>query len=289
MILLIDACLTPAAMVNAVITATEVKTQVLMARGVRTPEGYAATGTSTDTIAVASTGSGTLLAYAGPVTLVGWLIGRCVRTVLEEALRKAKEGHRNVLYSGVIPLLLALLLDLVLGDPPNRYHPVAWMGAALGMTRRRAPPASCVGPALRCGGGRGRRHGREHHWDRCGSTAATPPSTLVLAGRSLCAQDHLRLPWSGAGRAAGAGRAGRGELERARQLVSWHLVSRDTATLTPSQVAAATVESVAENASDGIIAPLLFYALGVCQPHWPIVSSIRRMRCWAIVMQSVNG
>ena len=43
MILLIDACLTPAAMVNAVITATEVKTQVLMARGVRTPEGYAAT------------------------------------------------------------------------------------------------------------------------------------------------------------------------------------------------------------------------------------------------------
>ena len=33
MILLIDACLTPAAMVNAVITATEVKTQVLMAVG----------------------------------------------------------------------------------------------------------------------------------------------------------------------------------------------------------------------------------------------------------------
>jgi iron complex transport system ATP-binding protein len=86
MILLIDACLTPAAMVNAVITATEVKTQVLLARGVRTPEDYAATGTSTDAIVVASTGSGTLLAYAGSVTLVGWLIGRCVRTALEEAL-----------------------------------------------------------------------------------------------------------------------------------------------------------------------------------------------------------
>jgi iron complex transport system ATP-binding protein len=86
MILLIDACLTPAAMVNAVITATEVKTQVLMARGARTPEGYAATGTSTDAMAVASTGSGTPLAYAGPVTLAGWLIGRCVRAALEEAL-----------------------------------------------------------------------------------------------------------------------------------------------------------------------------------------------------------
>jgi adenosylcobinamide hydrolase len=86
MILLIDACLTSAAMVNAVITATEVKTHVLLARGVRTPEGYAATGTSTDAIAVASTGNGTPLAYAGPVTLVGWLIGRCVRKALEEAL-----------------------------------------------------------------------------------------------------------------------------------------------------------------------------------------------------------
>jgi adenosylcobinamide hydrolase len=86
MILLIDACLTPAAMVNAVITATEVKTQVLLARGVRTPEGYAATGTSTDAMAVASTGSGTPLPYAGPVTLVGWLIGRCVRAALEDAL-----------------------------------------------------------------------------------------------------------------------------------------------------------------------------------------------------------
>jgi iron complex transport system ATP-binding protein len=86
MIVLIDGRLTPAAMVNAVITATEVKTQVLMARGVRTPEGHTATGTSTDAIAVACTGRGSLLPYAGPVTLVGWLIGRCVRTALEDAL-----------------------------------------------------------------------------------------------------------------------------------------------------------------------------------------------------------
>ena len=86
MTLLIDACLTPAAMVNAVITATEVKTQVLMAHGVRTPEGYAATGTSTDAMAVACTNRGMPLLYAGPVTLVGWMIGRCVRAALEEAL-----------------------------------------------------------------------------------------------------------------------------------------------------------------------------------------------------------
>jgi iron complex transport system ATP-binding protein len=86
MILLIDACLTSAAMVHAIITATEVKTQVLMAHGIRTPEGYAATGTSTDAMAVACTDSGTSLLYAGPVTLVGWLIGRCVRMALGAAM-----------------------------------------------------------------------------------------------------------------------------------------------------------------------------------------------------------
>src|SRR5262245_21430113 len=35
--------------------------------------------------------------------------------------------------------MLAMLLDLGLGDPPNRYHPVAWMGGAIGVIRRRAP------------------------------------------------------------------------------------------------------------------------------------------------------
>ncbi len=85
-ILLIDAHLTPAAMVNAVITATEAKTHVLVKRSVRTREGHPATGTSTDTVVVACTGRGEPLSYAGPVTCVGWLIGQSVRQGLEEAL-----------------------------------------------------------------------------------------------------------------------------------------------------------------------------------------------------------
>src|SRR5215471_7715558 len=48
-------------------------------------------------------------------------------------------GHANVLDSRLIPLVLALLLDLVLGDLPNRYHPVAWMGAGIGVARHLAP------------------------------------------------------------------------------------------------------------------------------------------------------
>jgi adenosylcobinamide amidohydrolase len=86
LILLLDAPLAPAAMVNAGMTATEVKTQVLLERGVRTPEGYHATGTSTDAVVVACTESGHALPYAGPVTTVGWLIGRGVRAALAAAL-----------------------------------------------------------------------------------------------------------------------------------------------------------------------------------------------------------
>jgi adenosylcobinamide-phosphate synthase len=53
-----------------------------------------------------------------------------------------------------------------------------------------------------------------------------------------------------------------GDLPQARQQLSWHLVSRDTSQLDAAQVAAATIESVAENASDGVLAPLLYYAIG---------------------------
>jgi adenosylcobinamide amidohydrolase len=86
LILLLDAPLAPAAMVNAGITATEVKTQMVLERGVRTADGHAATGTSTDAIVVACAAHGAVLPYAGPVTTVGWLIGRGVRAALAAAL-----------------------------------------------------------------------------------------------------------------------------------------------------------------------------------------------------------
>jgi adenosylcobinamide-phosphate synthase len=52
-----------------------------------------------------------------------------------------------------------------------------------------------------------------------------------------------------------------GDLEGARAAVGRHLVSRDTSALDEHGVAAATIESVAENLSDGVVAPLLAYAL----------------------------
>ena len=52
-----------------------------------------------------------------------------------------------------------------------------------------------------------------------------------------------------------------GDLPKARKAVSM-IVGRDTQNLSEEGVAKAAVETVAENSSDGVIAPLLFLALG---------------------------
>lgn len=51
------------------------------------------------------------------------------------------------------------------------------------------------------------------------------------------------------------------DLENARYKVGW-IVGRDTEKLSPGEVTRATVETVAENTVDGIIAPFFFFLLG---------------------------
>jgi adenosylcobinamide-phosphate synthase len=53
------------------------------------------------------------------------------------------------------------------------------------------------------------------------------------------------------------------DLPGARQQVAWHLVSRDTGELDAPAVASAAVESLAENLTDGLAAPIFFYVAGV--------------------------
>lgn len=56
----------------------------------------------------------------------------------------------------------------------------------------------------------------------------------------------------------------RGDVIGARAAVGYHLVSRRTSELDESQVASAAIESVAENLTDALVAPLLWYlALGL--------------------------
>jgi iron complex transport system ATP-binding protein len=97
-ILLVDADLSPAAMVNAVITATEAKTMTLAEWDVATPDGDPASGTSTDAVVVACTGRGEMLSYAGPATTVGWLAARAVRAAMSRICREklARDGGRRI-------------------------------------------------------------------------------------------------------------------------------------------------------------------------------------------------
>ncbi|MBX3015069.1 MAG: cobalamin biosynthesis protein CobD [Caldilineaceae bacterium] len=168
----------------------------------------------------------------------------------------------NLLHQAIV-ILLALLIDFTWGDPPNRFHPVAWMGNGIAWARRQAPQTGhraqfVYGVGLAGGGALllaavgwvlQALLARLPWWGRLLAEALLLKSTLALHGLSRAAM-AVYQPLQ------------RDDLSAARHQLSWHLVSRDTSRLTTAQVAAATIESVAENASDGVIAPLFFYAVG---------------------------
>ncbi len=87
LVVLADARLAPAAEVRAATLATEAKTLALFEAGIKTGDGYIATGTSMDTIIVASTGRGPFFRYAGTSTLLGDLIGRAVHDVVAAGVK----------------------------------------------------------------------------------------------------------------------------------------------------------------------------------------------------------
>lgn len=159
-------------------------------------------------------------------------------------------------------LWIALLLDLLLGDPPNGLHPVAWIGRGIGTFQRLAPKSGRWKPAL------------------AGTLFVAGGTTLAILLGLLWEFRSGRLPRPGALVAEalllklmfsvrGLSRAGEGvrralaagDRSRARARAGRHLVSRETSTLDEPQLAAATIESLAENTSDSIVAPLLYYSL----------------------------
>jgi len=184
----------------------------------------------------------------------------------------------------VIILLGALVLDVLFGEPPSVVHPVVWMGRYLGWGERHAPRARPLGMFLYgaalitlgvvvvVGAAVGITVVMELLSRVSGplkdSTTSVPDATFSmllrvvgpLAGAWLLKTTFAARALTGAARAVQRA-LGRGDLPEARQLLSWHLVSRDTSTLDEGLVAAAAVESVAENFSDSFVAPLLFFAL----------------------------
>lgn len=93
-IVIVDAEPEDAALVNLVITATEAKTLALADGGVRSVEGGLVTGTSTDAVVIAATGRGTRCRFGGPVSELGWLVGRAVKTATDAGVARWLKENR---------------------------------------------------------------------------------------------------------------------------------------------------------------------------------------------------
>jgi adenosylcobinamide-phosphate synthase len=152
-------------------------------------------------------------------------------------------------------LVAGALLDAAFGDP-RRLHPVAGFGRLAGALERRLYADSraaggayaLAAVALPVAGAVGlTRVTRGRPWLRAAVTAAT--TWAVLGGASLRGE---ALAMSGA--------LERGDLAAARERLS-HLCGRDPSGLDEKGLARATVESVAENTSDAVVAPLFWGAV----------------------------
>ncbi|MCA1821444.1 MAG: cobalamin biosynthesis protein [Pseudonocardia sp.] len=154
-----------------------------------------------------------------------------------------------------VGLLLGVAADAAFGDPA-RYHPVAAFGRLAGSAERACYAehelagvvytGALVGAAAVVGGlleraGRG-----------CTvmQTAATALATWVALGAASLAEEGAAMA-----RALDAG-----DLESARSRLP-HLCGRDPASLDLAGVARASVESIAENTSDAVVAPLIWGAV----------------------------
>lgn len=164
----------------------------------------------------------------------------------------------------MLQVLAAYLLDLIIGDPRKIPHPVVIIGKGISLTekylRRWAAPLiglKASGVVLTC--------------IIVGSTyaimwAITTGATRISEWLGLAVSIWFistTLAVKGLGDAAMEIYAllSNGDLTEARRKVGW-IVGRDTGHLNEGEITRATVETVAENLADGVIAPLLFAFIG---------------------------
>lgn len=167
-------------------------------------------------------------------------------------------------YGPATVLAAALVLDLAFGDPPNRWHPVAWLGALLAAARRRL---ACGSRAWLFMSGAGVTFAAAALAAIAGLLVEGVAGRLGIFGvalEALALSCCLSLRGLGCAALEVARHLEGGDLASARAALAFHLVSRPTAELEAGEVAAATVESVAENLTDSVVAPALMYlALGM--------------------------
>lgn len=160
---------------------------------------------------------------------------------------------------------LAFIGDWIVGDPERWPHPVRFIGRAIQSGEAEARRRAGAGPVgLRLAG-------VFLALAVVASTMAAAALILALASAvwsvlwflaavylvysALCLKDLYRQTW----RVEKALR--NGFIDEARRMLSW-VVGRDTAGLDEAGIRRALIETLAENLSDGLIAPLFYLALG---------------------------
>ncbi|MGN1412165.1 MAG: adenosylcobinamide-phosphate synthase CbiB [Oscillospiraceae bacterium] len=164
----------------------------------------------------------------------------------------------------ILPLLLGYILDLILGDPYNIPHPVRFIGSLISKTEnllRRLFPKTAKGELI---------SGIFMPIIVVGISTVGALLILKLAYKihvivgiivdsimcyqmlaTKCLKDESMKVYQS---------LKNDDLELSRENVSM-IVGRDTQNLDVAGVTKATVETIAENTSDGIIAPMIYMAL----------------------------
>ena len=161
--------------------------------------------------------------------------------------------------------IVSLLLDSLLGDSSRIPHPVVWMGKGIQFLEKNlrkrlpdTPRGEIIGGGLMAcilaGGTLALSGGILHFMYRVHPVCFYAVS--ILWGWQCLAMRGLRDESSNVQKYLE-----RGTLEEARKQVG-RIVGRDTDALTGAGVIRAAVETVAENFSDGVIAPLLYLVIG---------------------------
>lgn len=156
-----------------------------------------------------------------------------------------------------LPLILGWLLDLMAGDPSHLPHPIVWFGRAISACEHRfnrgshrVAKGAFTAIILILGVFAATRSvlWLLSPWTLATIIFKTAVVFYCLAGTTLARE--VRMVFEALDRS----------IEEGRRQVS-RIVGRDTATLSDREIRAAALETLAENLSDGVIAPLFYYAL----------------------------
>ncbi len=163
----------------------------------------------------------------------------------------------------LITIVLGYILDLLLGDPYSFPHPVRFIGRLIRFTEKQIRKKARSSRMLKIGGGL--------LWlVTAGTTflvvyfmtklSKVHPALYIVVNSTLiyttlatkCLKDEAVKIYK---------TLCSGSLEDSRKQLSY-IVGRDTNNLTSKEITRATVETVAENTVDGIIAPLFYAFIG---------------------------